>query len=314
MAEDFYGVLGVSKGADNEAIKKAYKKLARDLHPDRNPGNKEKETQFKAVNRAYEALHDPKKRAIYDEFGEEGLREGFDADKARAYKNWQSRGSGRPGAGPGNFGGVSLEDLFGGSTYVGGDPFSEVFSRSRRRGPIRGTDVEQQLTIDFASAVTGSTMELRSPVGGGTFTVRIPPGADEGSRVRIAGQGSPSPNGGPPGDLILHLHVSPHPHFSREGEDLHIDVPITVPEAYEGAKVKVPTFDGAISLKVPPRTQGGAVLRVRGKGVHKKGHEPGSLYVHFLVTVPKMPSADLDALVGKMAAFYEGDPRADLRA
>lgn len=313
MAEDFYGVLGVSKGADEDSIKKAYKKLVRDLHPDRNPGNKEKEARFKAVNRAYETLHDPKKRAVYDEFGEEGLREGFDADKARAYKNWQSRGSGRPGSGSG-FGGVSLEDLFGGSVHVGGDPFGEVFSRSRRRGPVRGSDVEQQLTIEFAAAVTGTTLELRAPFGGGTFTVRIPPGADEGSRVRVAGQGSPSPNGGPPGDLILHIHVSPHPHFRREGEDLHLNLPITFTEAFEGAKVKVPTFDGAITLKVPAHTQSGAVLRVRGKGVHKKGHEPGSLFVHFLVTVPKTASPELNALVAKIGAFYAEDPRADLRA
>src|SRR5262245_11765041 len=166
MADDFYAVLGVPKSADADAIKKAYRKLARDLHPDKNPGNKSAETRFKSVNRAYETLSNPDKRKLYDEFGEDALREGFDADKARAYRNWQSRGGGN---GYASVGGqrVSLEDLFGGvgvggGGFSGGDPFSDLFGRgARTRGPMRGQDLEQELTIDFVSAVRGTSLELR---------------------------------------------------------------------------------------------------------------------------------------------------------
>ena len=312
MAEDFYAVLGVSRSADADAIKKAYRKLARDLHPDKNPGDAGAEARFKAVNRAYEALGDPKKRKLYDEFGEDALREGFDADKARAYRAWQSS--------PGNgFGGgvhqVSLEDLFGG---VGGVPgggvgdFADLFGRGRRRGPLRGQDVEQELTVDFESAIRGTTLELRSPGKGGSVTVRIPPGADEGSRVRIAGQGAPSPNGGPSGDLILYIHVRPHALFRREGDDLHIDVPVTVTEAFKGAKVKVPTFDGPVVVKVPPHSQSGTVLRVRGKGVARKGRQAGDLYVKLTVHVPTSAAPELARLMDELAQYEPHDLRKKL--
>jgi curved DNA-binding protein len=164
--------------------------------------------------------------------------------------------------------------------------------------------------IDFASAVRGTTVELHPRGGGGTpVTVRIPPGADEGSRVRIAGQGAPSASGGPPGDLVLEIHVEPHPHFRRDGDDLHLTLPVTVSEAYKGAKVKVPTVDGFVALKVPPRSQSGSVHRLRGKGVARKGREPGDLYVHFEVHIPTKEDPKLEALVDELAKFETGDPR-----
>jgi len=308
MADDFYSVLGVSKSSDADAIKKAYRKLARDLHPDKNPGNKEAEARFKAVNRAYETLHDPKKRALYDEFGEDALREGFDPDKVRAYKNWQASG-GNGGFG-GGFGGarqVNIEDLFGGGVSGFDGDLGELFGRTRRRGPMKGQDVEQELTIDFESAVRGTTLQLRS-ADGETVGVRIPPGADEGSRVRIAGQGGPSPNGGPRGDLVLLIHVRPHAFFKREGDDLTIEVPIRLSEAVKGGKVKVPTFDGPVSVKVPPGTQSGTMLRVRGKGVSRKGRTPGDLYVRFMVHVPTANAADaarVHQLVDELARYED---------
>lgn len=309
MVDDFYSVLGVPKSADADAIKKAYRKLARDLHPDKNPGNKEAESRFKAVNRAYETLHDPKKRALYDEFGEEALREGFDADKARAYRAWQSQGGNgfRGGVGPGGRQ-VNLEDLFGGAGGVGGfegADLGDLFGRVRRRGPMKGHDLEQELTVDFETAVRGTTLQLRSPDTGSTVTVRIPPGADEGSRVRIPGQGGASPNGGPSGDLVLVIHVRPHALFKREGDDLHIDVPILVSEAVKGSKVKVPTFDGPVSVKVPPGTQSGTTLRVRGKGVARKGRPTGDLYVRFMVHVPTGEFPELVRLVDELARFED---------
>ena len=321
MAEDLYAVLGVPRGADADAVKKAYRKLAKDLHPDKNPGNKQAESRFKSVNHAYEVISDEKKRKLYDEFGEEGLREGFDAANARAYAQWGKQQQGGGGGGRGgrtratvNGQPVDLEDLFGGGNAGVGDVFGDLFGRGRRRGPMKGQDLESEITIDFASALKGTSLELRPRGGGGTpVTVRTPPGAHEGSRIRIAGHGGPSPNGGPPGDLLLTIHVEPHPFFRREGDDLHLDLPLTVHEAYLGAKVKVPTVDGSVSLKVPPRTQGGATMRLRGKGVAKKGHEPGDLYVHFQIKLPEAQSPELDALIEKLAVFDKGDPRAAIK-
>ena len=330
MSEDFYSVLGVPRNAEADAIKKAYRKLALDLHPDKNPGNKTAESRFKTVNRAYEALSDPKKRALYDEFGEDSLREGFDADKARAYKQWSQRG----GANGGGFGGfpgggggrrVNLEDLFGGDVGGGGfdfrsggagaeDPFADIFGRAqRRRGPMRGRDIEQAITIPFESAVKGTTLQLKSPGASAPVTVRIPPGAGEGSRVRIAGQGSPSPNGGQNGDLILEIHVEPHSLFTRQGDDLELEVAITVSEAIKGARVKVPTFDGPVTIKVPPGSQTGQRLRVKGKGVARKGREAGDLYVRLAVHVPKSDSPELAKLADEIAKFESEDIRANLK-
>lgn len=322
MAEDLYAVLGVPRGAESDAIKKAYRKLAQKLHPDKNPGNKQAETKFKAVNQAYDVLSDDKKRKLYDEFGDEGLREGFDPERVRAYKSWSSRqgGEGPRAGGGGGFGGqpINIEDLFSGAVpggQAGGDIFGDLFGRSQRRtrGPMKGSDLESSITVDFASAVKGTTLELRLREGGPPMTVRIPPGASEGSRVRIPGQGSQSPNGGPPGDLLLEIHVEPHPLFRREGDDLHVDVPITVAEAFKGAKVKVPTAEGSVTLKVPEGTQSAAKLRLRGKGVARKGKPPGDLYVHFLVRIPTARTAEVEELIDKLAALDQEDPRADLK-
>jgi curved DNA-binding protein len=312
MAEDFYAVLGVPKSADADVIKKAYRKLARDLHPDKNPGNEAAEARFKAVNRAYETLHDAKKRALYDEFGEEASREGFDPEKARAYRAWQQ------GGGNGGFRGggrqVNLEDIFGAATGGGGQgfegDFGDLFGRSRRRGPQKGHDLEQEITIDFESAVRGQTLQLRSQ-DAEVVTVRIPPGADEGSRVRIPGQGGRSTSGGPNGDLVLIIHVKPHGLFRREGDDLHIEVPINVSEALRGAKVRVPTFDGPVSVKVPPGTQSGTTLRVRGKGVTRKGRPTGDLYVRFMVHVPPV-SDPVVQLVDELARYEDPQIRRHL--
>lgn len=318
MAEDFYAVLGVPKNADADAIKKAYRKLARDLHPDKNPGDATAEARFKTVNRAYDTLHDPQKRALYDEFGEEALREGFDADKARAYRAWQSQaGNGFRGGAPG--GRVNLEDLFGGATGSGAGfeafDLGDLFGRARRRGPMKGRDLEQEMTVDFETAVRGTTVQLRRPDAAEAVTVRIPPGADDGSRVRIPGQGAPSPNGGPSGDLVLVIRVRPHPLFKREGDDLHLEVPLNVSEAIKGARVKVPTFEGAVTVKVPSGTQSGTMLRVRGKGVARKGRPKGDLYVRLMVHVPeprKEAEPELLRLVDELSRYEDPNIRREL--
>ena len=315
MAEDLYAVLGVPKGADEATIKKSYRKLAKTLHPDRNAGDLKAEARFKTVNHAFEVLSDPKKRKLYDEFGEDGLREGFDADKVRAYTQWSAQQGGRGAAG--GFrggGGVRLEDLFGGGASQGGDftdILGDIFSRGGRkpRGPTPGSDLQASVTIDFASAVRGTTVELRTHTGGDPVSVRIPQGANEGSRVRIAGQGAPSPNGGPPGDLLLDIHVEPHKFFRREGDDLHVNLPITIVEAIRGAKVRVPTIDGSVSLKVTPGTQTGSMARLRGKGVTRKGHT-GDLYVHYQVHIPARVTPELDAALSALEKMPAENPRA----
>jgi curved DNA-binding protein len=313
MADDLYAVLGVPKDAEADTLKKAYRKLAGQLHPDKNPGNDSAEARFKKVNHAYEVLGDAKKRKLYDEFGEEGLREGFDADRVRAYRGWAGRQPQAGNAGRGHYDGQSIdpEDLFSGSSGGFGDLFGDLVGRARRpRGPVKGPDLESEITIDFASAVRGATLEL-SPQGQATkpVTVRIPAGATEGSRVRIHGQGAPSSNGGTRGDLVLTVHVTPHAHFRREDDDLHLDLPITIAEAYYGAKVPVPTADAPVTMKVPEGAQSGQTVRLRGKGVARKGRTPGDLYVHFLVQMPKERGPELDKAVDRIAESQTENPR-----
>ena len=214
---------------------------------------------------------------------------------------------------PGGPGGFDVQEVFGGG--AGGD-FGEIFGdifggrgRGRARGPMRGQDAENQVVIDFVSAVKGTTLQIQR--GNDAVTVRIPPGANEGSRLRIAGQGHPGAAGGPAGDLLLTIHVSPHPHFKREGDDLHLEVPITLAEAYRGEKIRIPTPDGEVTLKVPARTQSGQVTRLRGKGVARKGKDAGDLYVKFVVHVPTSEDPEvaeaIDALADKVP-----DPRTGL--
>jgi curved DNA-binding protein len=311
MAKDLYETLGVSRTADADEIKKAYRKLAGTLHPDKNPGKKDIESRFKEVNHANGILSDPAKRAIYDEFGEDGLREGFDVERARAFKRY---GGARRGASPGGSGGLPPDffgDAGGGAGF--GDLFSEIFTQQGGARPRarKGQDLESAVTIDFASAVKGTLLEIR-PRGnnGGPVQVRVPPGAEEGSRIRIAGQGAPGALGGPPGDLLLVISVTPHPRFRREGDDLHVDLPVTVNEAFFGAKIRVPTPDGSVTMTLAAGAQGGQSIRLRGKGVAKKGKEPGDLYVHVQIKLPSDQAA-ADA-VRALATFEKDDLRADL--
>lgn len=322
MAADFYQELGVSKTASADEIKSAYKKLAGKYHPDKNVGDEKAEAKFKRVNTAYQVLSDPEKRSLYDEFGEEGLREGFNAEAARA---WGVGRNGRRGGGRvrwstgGSGGGINIEDLFGGGGGGEGggvgDLFGDLFgNRSRaRRGPRKGPDVASEITVDFADAIRGSTLELKFQDGGEPVTVRIPPGAADGDRVRVKGQGAPGPNGGPRGDLVIKVHVRSHPSFERDGLDLHLDLPVTVGEAYRGAKVPVPTPTGEVTLTVPERAQSGQTVRLKGKGV-KRGTKVGDLYVRFLVKLPDRDDPKLrDAVDVLDGAMQDADVRGDLR-
>jgi curved DNA-binding protein len=316
MARDLYTVLGVARDADEDVIKKAFRKLAMKYHPDKNPG-KDNETRFKEVNQANEVLSDKKKRALYDEFGEESLSANFDPERARLIRQYGQRRT-RGGGGDGR-GGVSVEEIFGNQGGAGvsdfGDIFGDLFGRARGPGgrrPSKGADIESEVAIDFASAIKGATLSLQKGENGETVAVRIPPGADEGSRVRIPGQGAPGPLGAPAGDLVLTIHVLSHPLFKREGDNLYLDVPVTIGEAYRGDKIRIPTPDGEVTLKVPARTQTGQVTRLRGKGVTRKGREAGDLYVKFLVQVPTVESPEIAKAVEVLDGAVD-EPRKGMR-
>jgi curved DNA-binding protein len=310
MATDLYKELGVSKGASADEIKKVYKKLAGQLHPDRNPGDQKVEARFKAVNRAYQVLSDSEKRRLYDEFGEESLREGFNPAATRAYRSAAQAAGARRARG----GGINFEDFGGGGAASGGfgDLFGDLFAgRGPRRGPgtpPKGSDIASEVAIDFVSAIRGAELRLKLEDGGDDVTVRVPPGAGEGDKVRVAGHGAPSMMGGAAGDLVITVHVNPHPFFERDGLDLHLNLPITVAEAHRGAKVRVPTPDGPVTLSVPKHAQSGQEARLKGKGV-KRGAKQGDLYVRFLVKLPAVDSEEVENAIDVLDAAMTGDVR-----
>jgi curved DNA-binding protein len=324
MAEkDLYAVLGLKKGASDEEVKRAYRALARELHPDRNPGDAQAEERFKDVGHAYQILSDPEKRKLYDEFGEVGLREGFKPDAYRQYQQWQEGGGmggfrvedlfgGRAPGGQGFR--FSLDDLFGG--FGGGGTAEEAFGR-RRRTARPGPDLSSEVTLDLRDALRGVERELSFSVPGAkeprTLKVRIPAGVRDGERIRLKGQGMPSPSGGRSGNLLLTVKVRPHPHFRREGDDLHLTLPVTALEAYRGAKVPAPTPEGEVTLTIPPGTQSGAKLRLRGKGAPQRRGGRGDLYVHVQVRLPERGegTADTEALLERLVEAQQ-DPRAGL--
>ncbi len=375
IEKDFYKMLGVAKTATAPEIKKSYRKLARDLHPDKNPDNKSAEERFKAVSEAYDVLSDDAKRKEYDE-----ARSLFGAGSMR-----------RPGprAG-GNTGGFDLNDLLnrqGGSGSTGSfnvsDIFGGIFNRdgSRAARPQRGADNEAEVRISFADAVNGVTVGLQlgervtcptcygtgakpgtsvhdCPVCGGkglvtrnqgsfafsepckncrgtgtiidekcptcggdrtvlttrTLTTRIPAGVTDGQKIKLAGKGSPGANGGPAGDLLVTVHVPPHPMFGRSGDNLTLTVPVSFPELALGTSLRVPTLDSAVTLRVPAGTAAGRKLRVKGAGVHHRDGRVGDLIVTVEVAVPARMSATAAEALKAYAAAQTDDPRPAITA
>ncbi len=305
MADDLYKELGVERSASDADIKAAYRKLAARLHPDKNPGNAKAEARFKRVNAAYSVLSDEKKRALYDEFGEDGLREGFSPDAARAWKSGRGQRV--------EHGGVpfDFEEVFGRGGGLG-DLFGDLLRGQRRRGQGRaqplGQDLSSEVNVEFVDAVRGSTMALTYGGSGETIKVRVPPGAADGDRVRVKGQGAQSGPDGPRGDLVLTVRVKPHAHFTRDGLDLYLDLPITVAEAYKGAKVRVPTPGGDVTLSVPKASQSGNVVRLKGRGV-QRGTKVGDLYVRLLIRIPSSESKQVELAVEALEGAMKDDVR-----
>jgi curved DNA-binding protein len=320
-AKDLYAVLGVARDADEATIRKAYRKLARRHHPDVNPGDKAAEEKFKQITHAYDVLSDAEKRRNYDEFGDLSLQGGFDAEKARRAREAFSSRFARGGA-PGfeGFEGAGDERETGGLD----DLFADLFSRrgwGDLRRERRGADLEAELELDFVDAARGGEhrLSIARPTADGSLrqesvTVRIPPGVADGGRIRLRGKGAEGRGGAPPGDLFARIRVRPHRFFRREGRDLYLDLPVTVGEATLGAKVEVPTLEGRVTLTIPPGTDSGAKLRLRGKGVpDPSGGAPGDLYVILQIRVPRGLGPEAAKKLRELERFAPPDPRKDLQ-
>jgi DnaJ-class molecular chaperone len=324
---DYYDVLGVPRSATAEQIKKAYRSLARKHHPDVNPGDKAAEARFKETQNAYDVLGDPEKRKLYDQFGTAAF-EGMGAAGSRAgATEWTARQAG-PGFETFDFsqffgqGGMAGQEE---ADEAGGGIFEELLGRvrgggtgraSRRGGPRTGRSIEADLTVPFLTAVRGGEVNFDLQRDGGqreSLVVKIPPGTESGARLRLKGRGEPGPGGGPSGDLVVRVGVEPHPYFKREGHDLSVELPISIPEAVLGAPVDVPTLSGHKTVNVPPGGSSGQRLRLRGQGVPASGGKPeGDLYVVLKVVVPKGVDEESKELIRKFGERNPSRPREGL--
>ena len=294
--KDFYKVLGVDKKAGADEIKKKYRSLARELHPDKNTGDAVKEEKFKGISEAYEILSDVKKRAEYDEARSLYERGGFRA----------------PMGGQGQQGG-DFNDIFGGGNPQ--DIFANLFGGGRR-GPRKGQDLQTEATITFRESVFGTTLDLRLATDRGAtqnITARVPAGVNDGAKIRVKGKGAEGEAG--PGDLFILLHVKPHAIFARKGENLTLTLPITFAEAALGADIKVPTMSGDdVTVRIAPGTSNGRTLRVKGRGI-TKGSTTGDLLVSVDVQVPqRVDGKALEALKVFAQETSHENVRADLIA
>lgn len=288
-SKDYYEILGVDRNASDAEIKKAYRKLARQYHPDINPGNAAAEARFKEINEAYETLSDSEKRAKYDRFG----------------RDWQRYQQAPDFGGVGGFGAGDFADIF--ETLFGGGRAGGV-----RGGVYRaaGQDIEQAVDISLEEAFSGTqrTLQFHNPGGQPrTITVKIPPGVDTGSRVRVAGEGAPGIGGGQRGDLYLLINVAPHPHFERRGDDLYVRVPVDLYTMLLGGEVKVPALGGkTVTLKVPAGSQNGKVIRVGGQGMpHLRAAQTrGDMYVTLDVSLPTHLSQRERELVEQLRSLH----------
>jgi molecular chaperone DnaJ len=296
--KDFYKVLGVSKDVSETELKKTYRKLSRQFHPDTNPGDAKAEARFKEISEAYSVLSDKNQRAEYDQIRAmgPGARAGFGG------------GGGFPGGfqGGANFGGAGFEDVFA-NLFGGGGGFGGP------RGPQRGQDLTTTQTLDFIDGVKGTTIKLSLRSGAEPTTIKIPAGVTDGQKIKIAGKGNPSPNGGPAGDLIITVTVKPHPVFTRDGNNIRVTVPVTFAEAVLGATIQVPTLGGdPVKLKVAPGTPNGRVLRVKGRGVVTAKAE-GDLLATVEIAVPSHVSDKAKKALEEFDGLLpDEDPRADL--
>lgn len=295
---DPYEILGVKKDVSARDLQAAYRALAKKHHPDLNPGDKTAETKFKDISAAYDLLSDSEKRARFDR-GEIDAA-GVERPERHFYREYADpAGAGRSyasGQGFADF--ADAEDIL-----------SEILGRRGRGGTkLRGGDVQYQLAIDFLSAVNGAKPQLSLP-DGSQITVTIPPGTRDGQTLRLRGKGRPGINGGEAGDALIDIEVRPHPVFTRKDDDIHLELPVSFPEAILGGKVTTPTPSGSVTLTIPKGSNTGSVLRLKGKGVRRPDGSHGDEYVTLKVILPDRPDADLEEFARRWQADHAYDPR-----
>lgn len=323
MADDYYQTLGVSRTASAEDIRKAYRDLARKYHPDLHPDDEAAKDKFKQVQNAFDVLSDASKREMYDRYGSSFEGVGTGGPQAGWGGGPFPGGAGGFPGGGGGGGDIDLESLFGGA---GG--FEQIFGRSsgggratrgrKRAAPMPGEDVEARIEIPFRLAIDGGKTDVRVDRAGKseTISVTIPQGVPDHARMRLRGQGLPGSNGGPAGDLLLEVHIEPHPVFRREGDTLEVTLPVTLAEAIEGAKVDVPTPWGTIALRIPPRTSSGRKLRAAGMGVRHTNGSKGDLIAEVQIVLQEgADAAAIERLLeaAKAIELAVESPRVGLR-
>lgn len=301
MARSYYEVLGVARDADEATIKKAFRKLALENHPDHHPDDPRASERLKEINHAHSILADAEKRKLYDTYGEDAERVGFDEGRAEQARRWQQSGGGFGGFGGEGF---DVEDLLGG-LFGGG-------RRGGARGPAQGRHRSVRMTVDFTTSVLGGERTIQ--LDGESVNVRIPAGFDPTKKLRVRGRGLPGGPGAERGDLLIEVLVAPDPLFQREGDDLQIEVPITLGEALLGGSVEVPTLTTPVRIRVPPGTQPGRRMRIKGRGVVSASRPAGDLLVTLRVVLPDATAAEVAPAVEALEALYSDDVRAELRA
>ncbi|KQV65251.1 DnaJ C-terminal domain-containing protein [Rhizobium sp. Root1220] len=299
MSRDPYELLGVKKDATQKDIQSAFRKLAKKLHPDLNPGDKKAEERFKEISGAYEILGDEDKRGRFDR-GEIDIT-GAEQAPRNYYRDYASA------AGPGNpYQNSSGFADFGDSD----DMFSSFFSRRSRGGEFRahGQDRQFSMEVDFLDAVNGTKTQIRLP-DGPALELQIPAGTRDGQTLRLKGKGDPGIGGGPSGDALVEIRVRPHRFYVRDGDDIRFDLPISLSEAVLGGKVRVPTPSGAVNLTLPPNSNTGKVLRLKGKGVAKRDGVAGDIYVTLKIVLPEAPDQQLTDFMTSWSPANPQDPR-----
>lgn len=294
---DPYDTIGVKRDASQSDIQAAYRRKAKKLHPDLNPGNKQAEQEFKDLSAAYDILRDEDKRGRFDR-GEIDAT-GAERHERRYYRDFADA----------DVGGGAYENGEGFADFGGDGVFAEFFSRRRRGGfRRRGADVRYSMEIDFLEAANGGTRQVTLPEGQ-TLDVRIPPGARDGQTLRLRGKGSAGEGGAETGDALIELHVRPHPFYRRDGDDIRLDFPISLREAVLGGKVRVPTPAGPVVASVPENSSSGRTLRLKGKGVARRDGTRGDIYATLKIVLPKKPDPELKAFVSGWSAGKDFNPR-----
>lgn len=307
MTDDPYTALGVEKSATQDEIKKAYRKLAKKLHPDLHPDDTRKKQEFQAVAAAYDLLGDAEKRRRFD--AGEIDASGNERPEREFYHQYAGQDAGRrydPGMGPDEYADASsfFSDLFGDRNRGG--------AGARQDFHAHGHDVRYHLEVDFMDAVRGARQTVTMP-DGKTIAISVPAGVKEGQTLRLRGKGAPGIGKGSPGDAYVTISIRPHPVFTRDGNDIEIDLPITLDEAVLGAKVEVPTISGPVSMSIPKGVSSGRRLRLKGKGVAAASGQAGDQFVRLMITLPASLDGGLEQLARQWRDQSDFDPRADLR-